>query len=448
MPLLFPRPDYLPSVPPPLDVEDLRSCTGLPVVDGVLTSPPSLIDARDAVAGPFVFGPPSHGHVFFSDPEHVHAVLVKQARSFVKGEGELALSASAGWGLLTDEGQSHREHQRALGPGFRQEAMEKYLVGAWNNAAQSIAALNSDEGLGLVEWSRRYSQASGESLLLPSSAPAPDFGFGEKLFSLNPLTVMPLDASLTESLPLSDVKRYFSERDWILAYVQGLLDQRVQSNSDADVGLWDLLMETDAKSSSTLAQAVLFLGAATETTGSLISWMLIALSQHPKYWSMLSAEARGIHPESTDYRKIAALPLLQAVIAETLRLYSPTWLLPRIAIAPVEIAGVELHTGTRVWISPWVSHRRNGVFEQPERFWPERWFEEPTALPQGAYFPFGLGNRICIGERFAKMNAAILVLSVLRSGHRLTLSEASDALGSANVITNPKASIRVFLESK
>lgn len=424
--------------------------TGWPLVEGPLsdqlndTTPVSLINVLDEMQGPFIFGLPTHGHVFFSEPEHVHDVLVNKANSFVKGEQEIALSASIGWGLLTDEGSSHRSAQQALGPGFRQEAMEQYLVGAWANAAQSLDSFSNKSGIGLVEWSRHYSQAAGEALLLPNSQGGPDFDFQKKLFSLNAMTVMPPGSPLREALTLAGIKDYFSERDWILGYVQGLLEQRTHAPQAS--GLWDMFLEDENEGSSPLAQAVLFLGAATETTGSLISWIALALARHPQYWTRLGEEAREINPETSDYRQIAALPWHKAVIAEALRLYPPTWLLPRIAIEPVEIAGVMLPEGARVWVSPWVSHRRNGVFDRPDAFWPERWLDGASTLPRGAYFPFGLGKRICIGERFSKMSTTVLLLSIARSGYRLSVSETSDDLGSAHVITNPKATIEVSLE--
>lgn len=450
VPLLYPRPNYLPAVPPPLDRKQLGAITGWPFAEGPLadgladTTPLSLANALESVEGPFVFGLPTRGHVFLSEAEHVHEVLVTKAHSFVKGEQEIALSASIGWGLLTDEGPSHRASQQSLGPGFRQEAMEAYMAGAWANAERSLESLGNQSGIGLVEWSRRYSQAAGEALLLPSSQELPDFAFQEKLFSLNAMTVMPPGSSSREALSLAGVKGYFSERDWILGYVDGLLAKRTYSPQAS--GLWDMFLGSEKESSSSLAQAVLFLGAATETTGSLIAWISLALSRNPKYWTMLAEEARRINPQTSDYRQIGALPWHKAVISESLRLYPPTWLLPRIAIEPVEIAGVTLPEGAHVWVSPWVSHRRNGLFDQPDLFRPERWLEGASSLPGGSYFPFGLGSRICIGERFSKMTTTVLLLSIVRSGYRLNLSESSDALGSAHVITNPKTTIEVSLE--
>ena len=104
-----------------------------------------------------------------------------------------------------------------------------------------------------------------------------------------------------------------------------------------------------------------------------------------------------------------------------MRLYPPAWGFGREALADCEIGGYAIPAGTTVIVSPWVSHRNPRYFEDPTAFRPERWDSDFAAtLPRFAYIPFGGGPRICIGNRFAMMEA-VLVLATVAQRFRLEL---------------------------
>ena len=112
------------------------------------------------------------------------------------------------------------------------------------------------------------------------------------------------------------------------------------------------------------------------------------------------------------------------MIHETLRLYPPAWIVARKTAADDEIAGVTLPAGSLAILSPWVTHRRVATFRDPERFVPERC--QSDAGPAGgdakyAYFPFGGGPRLCIGNGFALLEAQ-LVLATLRRRFRVKMA--------------------------
>src|SRR6185436_19640778 len=109
------------------------------------------------------------------------------------------------------------------------------------------------------------------------------------------------------------------------------------------------------------------------------------------------------------------LPLLTNVISESLRLYPPAYALGREAVGDFEIGGYRIAAGTTVFMSPWVSHRDPRWFDDPLAFRPDRWHNDlAKRLPRFAYFPFGGGPRVCIGNSFALMEAALVVATVLR----------------------------------
>ena len=101
---------------------------------------------------------------------------------------------------------------------------------------------------------------------------------------------------------------------------------------------------------------------------------------------------------------------------ETLRLYPPAWIGPRRAVRTFEFAGHEVPAGAYVNYCSWASHRLPDVFPDPEAFRPERFERErKTALPRGAYVPFGGGSRICIGKRFGQTEVKLVVGDAGRS---------------------------------
>ena len=127
--------------------------------------------------------------------------------------------------------------------------------------------------------------------------------------------------------------------------------------------------------------------------------------------------------------QLPALEVTERVLAEALRLYPPAWITGRKALEDVELGGRSLPAATIVAISPYVTQRDPRWFPEPERFDPDRWLPEPrAALPQFAYFPFGGGQRICIGEAFAQMEAKLVLATVAR---RWTLRNSFPVSGSS-----------------
>ena len=114
---------------------------------------------------------------------------------------------------------------------------------------------------------------------------------------------------------------------------------------------------------------------------------------------------------------VDALPYTRAVFMESLRLYPPVWAIARRQRGPYELGGWPMGPGGTVVMSQWVVHRDPRWFDDPELFRPERWIDGPNPTP-GAYFPFGGGPRLCIGERFA-ITEGVLALATMAGRWRV-----------------------------
>jgi cytochrome P450 len=155
-----------------------------------------------------------------------------------------------------------------------------------------------------------------------------------------------------------------------------------------------------------------------ETTANTLAWTWILLSQNPAAEAKLHAEldavlGRGAGSRSPALADLPRLVYTDRVITEALRVYPTVWLLGREAVEPCTIGGQRVPKGLTLWMSQWVLHRDGRFFDEPEAFRPERW-EGALArrIPRFAYFPFGGGPRICIGNSFAQMEAVLLLATI------------------------------------
>ncbi len=127
---------------------------------------------------------------------------------------------------------------------------------------------------------------------------------------------------------------------------------------------------------------------------------------------------------------------------ETLRLYPPAWIGPRRAIEDFEFAGHTVKAGSYVHYCSWASHRLPQVFPDPEAFVPERFTRErKTALPRGAYVPFGGGSRICIGKRFGQTEVKAIATAILQR-FRLELIPGRDDARAPDADAEPRGRAR------
>lgn len=163
-----------------------------------------------------------------------------------------------------------------------------------------------------------------------------------------------------------------------------------------------------------------------ETTAIVLSWTWHLLAQHPLVRDRLVAELFGeLQRRPATVADLPRLPYVDAVLKEAIRLYPPAYLLGREAVAGCEMGGWRIPAGATIYMSPWVLHRDPRWFASPEKFLPERWLDGLAArLPRFVYFPFGGGPRICIGDRFATMEAALVLATIAR---RFRLERTSEA---------------------
>lgn len=161
-------------------------------------------------------------------------------------------------------------------------------------------------------------------------------------------------------------------------------------------------------------EAVTLWAAGHETTSTLLTWIWYLLGTAPQARARLDEELGrvlgGRPPAIDDYEH---LPWAQQIVKKALRVRPPVWLIPAVAREGATLGGTRVAAGTIVWCSQWTTHRDARWFPDPTAFRPERWSPDaPDAVPDHAWFPFGGGQRTCLGARFALVEA-VMVLATL-----------------------------------
>ena len=380
-----------------------------------------------------------------SHPSFIEEVLVRQADNFVKGPSLQRARVILGEGLLTSEGDEHLAQRRTLQPAFHRHKMEEYLPLMNENALAHIANWQNGERVDMSEGMMRLTL----NIALWSFFGGAPKGAAEQvsdsmktLVRLFPLAQMPLPESARSLFPS------FKEAKTSLNEVTEALLHNPQ-NEYAKRALVHILKENhqDQFTDEQIhAHALTFLLAGHETTALLLAWCWDMLAHNPMAQSILQAEVDSVLggrlPTPEDIQK---LPYTRAVVNETLRMRPPAWAMGREALRDCEIGGQFIPAGSTVVMSQWVTHHDARFYYEPLHFRPERWFDlDGASTPRYSFFPFGGGNRVCIGEHFA-MTEVVAVLAVMAQRWQISPAQRGLAKPNPSITLRPHKNIKVIV---
>jgi len=394
--------------------------------------------------------------ILISSPEDIERVLIGEHRKLVKDRFTQDLSRLLGRGLLTSDGDHWRRQRRLAQPAFHRERIAAYAKTMAEATSERLASWRAGSVLDVHEEMMQLTrdivcrtlfgtQAGPEMQAVNETLAAALDRFAEPLYTLVP--------SL-EKLPLPLSRRYRKAVRTLDGVVYELIKKRrCEGRSDADL-LSMLLAARDEDGSHMSDEQVrdevmtIFL-AGHETTAIALSWTFHLLSRHEEVCRALGEEAsRVLGEREATLEDLPNLQTAENVLNESMRLYPPAWAIGREVVEPFELRGIRFEKGTQLWVSQWVMHRDPRFFDDPETFRPSRW-ENGLAkrLPRFAYFPFGGGPRLCIGNSFALMEATI-ILAMIAARYRLKLVPGQRIKPFPSVTLRPKPGVRVMLESR
>jgi cytochrome P450 len=223
--------------------------------------------------------------------------------------------------------------------------------------------------------------------------------------------------------PIPYFKKFKESAEYLADVAEDIISERVASGSHGS-DLLGLLLDARDDENQALShddvrdETLTLILSGHETTANVMTWALSYLRDRDDLWEKLKQEADQYLPEgqAPEIRQILSAPTAKAVFSEALRLAPPVWVSPRRAIEDVEVAGVKVPKGAHVLVSQYASHRNKEFYPDPDQFKPERWEDDlEEKLPRGAYFPFLLGTRKCLGDQFALLEAHIILLEMART---------------------------------
>lgn len=359
--------------------------------------------------------------VFLRHPALVEEVLAQGRDAWVKDRLARRMSAFLGEGLLLAEGATWRRQRRMLNPGFQQARYASYARIMVERTEAAVARLQDGATVDVAAEMARLTLEIAVRSLLGAEVSAADAAqvsaaFGEiSDYMASPLANLPV--SLPLWLPLPPLRRYRRAVSSLDDNVARIVAERRRSAQEHEDLLALLLAARDEEGRAlgdreVRDQMVTFLLAGHETTALGLTYALFLLGRDEARRERLRAEAEA----AAGSLDAAAYPFAAQVFKEALRLHPPVYVFGRSPTVDLTIGGHPVRRGTLVALSPFMLQRDPRYFERPEEFLPERWRPElERALPPGAYFPFGLGPRKCIGVRFATLEGVLLLATLGRA---------------------------------
>ena len=396
-------------------------------------------------------------HVYFLNrPDLIEYVLVRNPQNFRKDRVVQNSRWLLGTGLLTAEGDAWKRQRRLIQPAFARDRTDAYARCMTDSAKQML----TDWRVGSMVDIHQEMMSLTLRVVVRALFELETIETGEISRSLNTIMLNSIGGRLLlppffRYLPLSgmrDVRRAVGDMN---AAVYHIIRQRRSGDQQASGDLISLLMNARDEDGSMMTDQQLrdemmtFLLAGHETTALALSWALYLLSQSARAEEKLHEEVdRVLASRLPSISDLPSLTFVDSVLKETMRLYPPAWSVARTVIADFELEGYRIPAGANIVMSQWIMHRDPRFFSAPEEFDPDRWGSSASQnLPRFAYFPFGGGPRQCIGAVFATTEAALILATIARRYHLVSVKKAP-VRPVPGLTLRPKDPIRMRIEAR
>jgi cytochrome P450 len=409
---------------------------------------------------PLRFGPKLVIHL--AHPDLIEFVLVTNPRLFIKSVPFRALRPVVGNGLFLSEGEFWLRQRRLMQPAFHRQRISTYADTMVRYTERLLDTWPPGEVRDVHEEMTRLTMEIVAKTLFDAdvSAEAAEVGatITEALAALN-ARLGSLWLLLPEQLPIPSNLRLRRAVQRLDAVVYRMIAQRRAEQRDGQPDRGDLLSlllaardeddGTQMTDTQVRDEAMTLFLAGHETSATALTWAWYLLSQHPGAEARAAAEVQAVlGGRSPTAEDVPRLPYTSRVVTETLRLYPPVIALGREATTDCRIGGYPVKKGSSLVMSPWVLHRDPRYFEEPEHFDPDRWANDLSQrLPRFAYFPFGGGPRLCLGNGFAMMEATLVLATMLQQRH-LRLLPGQVVTPAVSPTLRPKDGIRMVSEPR
>ncbi len=445
------------SLPPGFDGRKQRLATlrmALQFLRGIL---PPLKKLFDTYGDTFYVHVPSRPTTFFfSKPDDLREILITNAKNIRKDDDytnpKTGLARFLGTGLLTSEGEFWKRQRKLISPAFHTQRVSAYadtmarysndLVNTWRDGElRNIASDMAHLTMNIIAYTLFTSTNEGDSERVGHAVDVMQKSFSQ-------------DESLPMWFPTRARRRIQRAEADLNEIVYGIIAERRADLHDTG-DLLSMLLLTEGENGERMTdkevrdEVVTLYLAGHETTANTLNWTFYLLSGHPDIEKRMHAELDAVLGGRTP--TLADLPKLkytEQVIKEALRLYPPAWTFSREAITDLRIGGYDVPAGSVIQIMSYFIHRNPSIWENPLEFNPDR-FNEANAdkIDKWSYIPFGGGQRVCIGQSFAMLEAH-LILATIASRYQLRLKTGHVVKPFASITLNPQGGLPMTVHKR
>ncbi|MBR0715360.1 cytochrome P450 [Bradyrhizobium liaoningense] len=382
-------------------------------------------------------------------PDAIKHVLVDNYENYTRtAPGIRVLRPILGKGVLIAEGRPWKHQRRTLAPAFAPRAVTTlvpHMIAGVDEAIEKLKA-NGGQPVDMRDAMQRMTlEIAGRTMFSfemgrhGTTLRELIMEYGEKLARPHPLDLL---LPLSWPSPQDFARARFSKR-WMEFMTTVMTERRAIGKQEGAPprDLFDLLdAARDPETGAAFSEEQLRDEAATmilaghETTATALFWALYLLSLDPATQDEVAAEVKTAMAAGA--LELDRLKFTRAVIDETMRLYPSVFLIARAAAAPDIIGDKQVRKGDVILISPWLLHRHEKLWTDPDAFIPARFMPGAPQPDRFAYLPFGVGPRVCIGAQFALVEAT-LALAKLVGAFRFDLIDKKPVMAVGVVTTQP-----------
>lgn len=351
------------------------------------------------------------------DPEMAKHILVNNYKNYKKGVGIKQINVLLGRGIIVSEGDLWKRQRKMMQPLFSHKLLTHQLPLMIRCADKLLASWDDEIKAGTpINLTESMSQTALDFILQALFSEDLDRIIAET--GENPF-LMVTDDSARDLL--------FARRFRQLAHlVNDMIQRRRAENRQPDDLLSMVMNATDKRSGDAMPEKLqideilTLIIAGHETTASVLNWTWYLLTQHSDIEQQVLAESLQQMPagRALNMRDTEQLTLTRQVLEEAMRLYPPVWVITRQAITDDHFNGMDIPAGTDILIPPYLIHRNPVYWSDPETFNPQNFSAENKKNQHiGAYLPFAIGPRRCIGDNMAIQEMAVHISRIIQKVH-------------------------------